>query len=75
MLYYGALCYPCRMEKYCVIATCKKLLSADRLALQPRAVTCSPECTAIHHFNQVKAAQKRRRERIAARKEAEKATA
>ena len=62
LICYTTLCYPERMEeKRCIIERCQQPISAERLTSQPRAVTCSGECSAIHHYNQVKASLSRTR--------------
>ena len=52
-------------EKSCIIEKCQQPITPERLASQPRAVTCSTDCAAIHHYNQVRQQHARRREKNA----------
>ena len=52
MIYNGVLSFGAMDVKRCIIEKCRQAISPERLATQPRAVTCSSECSAAHHYNQ-----------------------
>ena len=54
----------------CVVATCRKPISAERLRVSPTAVTCSPECRLVNNKrlrreNAQRKAERQRRDEVA----------
>ena len=51
-------------DKLCTIETCRQQIPLLRIAMSPKAVTCSPECAVVHRKNLVRAAVRRYKQRL-----------